>query len=195
MPISFLLRWPVCHRFVNTTVSACQKILAGLLEPLYVDLGVIDLKGNLLCSALGPRSLKGVRLQDPYILRVFETREFSVGEIQKDSSNGKTVIQFGFPITSSSGALQGVAFVVLDYSWIVRITAENHLPSEASSIFLMKTARYFSGTRKQSIHSEHKFLSVFPVVPRSFVGSKEISNLSAATESPVWLLIGNWIIG
>lgn len=122
---------------------ACQKILAGLLEPLYVDLGVIDLKGNLLCSALGPRSLKGMRPQDPYILRVFETREFSVGEIQKDSSNGKMVIQFGFPITSSAGALQGVAFVVLDYSWIVRITAQNHLPSEASSIFFDESGKIF----------------------------------------------------
>ena len=32
----------------------------------------------------------------------------------------------------------------------------------------MKAARYFSGTRTQSIHSEHKFILVFLVVPRSF---------------------------
>jgi signal transduction histidine kinase/HAMP domain-containing protein len=109
---------------------ACQKILAGLLEPLYVDLGVLDLKGDLLCSALGP-SLRSLRLKDSYIRRVVDTRDFSVGEIQKDNS-GKTVIQLGFPITGPSGAPRGIAFVVLDYSWIVRVTAQNHLPSEAS---------------------------------------------------------------
>jgi signal transduction histidine kinase len=123
--------------------AACQKILAGLLEPLYVDLGVIDLKGNLLCSALGPRILRGVRLKDPYIFRVADTQDFSVGEIQKDSSTGKTVIQLGFPITGTSGALHGIAFVVLDYSWIVRITAQNHLPSEASFTLFDENGKVF----------------------------------------------------
>jgi len=123
--------------------AACQKILAGLLEPLYIDLGVVDLKGNLICSALGSHTFRNVRLPDPYILRVFDTREFSVGEIQKDSSNGKTIIQFGYPITSSSGALQGVAFVVLDYSWLVRISAQNHLSSEASFILFDENGRVF----------------------------------------------------
>ena len=37
---------------------ACEKILAGLLEPLYVDLGVFDSKGNLLCNASGSRAYK-----------------------------------------------------------------------------------------------------------------------------------------
>ena len=123
--------------------SACQKILAGLLEPLYLDLGVIDLKGNLLCSALGSNTLRSLRMKDSYILRVFDTQDFSVGEIQKDSSNGKTLIQLGFPITGSSGALHGIAFVVLDYSWIVRITAQNHLPSEASFALFDENGRVF----------------------------------------------------
>src|SRR5262249_17390487 len=32
--------------------NGCDKFLAGLLEPLYADLGIADVKGNLLCSAL-----------------------------------------------------------------------------------------------------------------------------------------------
>jgi hypothetical protein len=32
--------------------NSCGKFLAGLLEPLYADLGIADVKGNLLCSAL-----------------------------------------------------------------------------------------------------------------------------------------------
>jgi len=124
--------------------AACLKILAGLLEPLYVDIGVIDLKGNLLCNALGPNSYRSRRMKDSYIRRdVVDTQDFSVGEIEKDTSNGKTLIQLGFPVSDSPGALRGIAFVLLDYSWIVRITAENHLPSEASFMLFDGNGRIF----------------------------------------------------
>jgi len=123
--------------------AACEKILAGLLEPLYVDLGVIDTKGNLLCNALGSKSYRNRRMKDSYIGRVVETQDLSVGEIQRDASNGKTVIELGFPVGDSPGALRGIAFVVLDYSWIVRITAENHLPPEASFTLFDDNGRVF----------------------------------------------------
>ena len=111
---------------------ACEKILVGLLEPLYVDLGVFDSKGNLLCNASGSKTYQSRRLKNSFIQRVVETQDLSVGEIQRDASSGKTVIELGFPVSESPGVLRGIAFVVLDYSWIVRITAANHLPSEAS---------------------------------------------------------------
>ena len=110
----------------------CEKILASLLEPFYVDLGVIDAKGNILCNALGSKNSPNRRMKDSYIRNVVETQDLSVGAIQRDAANGKTVIELGFPVSDSPGTLRGIAFVVLDYSWIVRITAENHLPSEAS---------------------------------------------------------------
>ncbi|MSP39895.1 MAG: HAMP domain-containing protein [Deltaproteobacteria bacterium] len=112
----------------------CEKILASLLEPLYVDLGVIDTKGNVLCNALGSKSQPNRRMKDSYIRRAVETQDLTVGEIQRDSASGKTVIELGFPVSDSPGNVRGIAFVILDYSWIVRITAENHLPSEASFI-------------------------------------------------------------
>jgi signal transduction histidine kinase len=114
----------------NTT--ACGKILAGLLEPLYIDLGVVDAKGNLLCNALGSQNFQGRRLKNSYVDRVVESRDIAVGEIQRDASNGKTVIELGFPVGESTERLRAIAFVVLDYSWIVRITAKNHLPSGAA---------------------------------------------------------------
>ncbi|MGZ8443831.1 MAG: ATP-binding protein [Candidatus Binatia bacterium] len=112
--------------------AACAKILAGLLEPLYVDLGVVDAKGNLLCNALGSQIFQSRRLKNSYVGRVVQSRDIAVGEIQRDASNGKTVVELGFPIGESTGSLRAIAFVVLDYSWIVRITAKNHLPSGAS---------------------------------------------------------------
>jgi len=111
---------------------ACEKILAGLLEPLYVDLGVIDPKGNLVCNALGSKAYRSRRMNDSYIHRVAENQELTVGEIQRDSSNGKTVVELGFPVSDSPGKLRGIAFVVLDYSWIIKITTDAHLLKEAS---------------------------------------------------------------
>ena len=112
--------------------AGCEKILAGLLEPLYVDFGLVDVKGNLLCNALGSQIFRARHLKNSYVGRVVETRNIAVGEIQRDAANGKTVIELGFPIGESIGSLRAIAFVVLDYSWIVRITAKNHLPSGAS---------------------------------------------------------------
>ena len=122
---------------------ACEKILAGLLEPLYVDLGVFDSKGNLLCNASGSRAYKRRHLKNSFIHRVVETQDLSVGEVQRDASNGKTVIELGFPVSDSPGILRGIAFVVLDYSWIVRITAASHLPSEASFTLFDDRGRVF----------------------------------------------------
>jgi len=122
---------------------ACEKILVGLLEPLYVDLGVFDPKGNLLCNASGSKTYQGRHLKNSFIRRVVETQDLSVGEIQRDASNGKTVIELGFPVSDSPGILRGIAFVVLDYSWIVRITAANHLPSEASFTLFDDKGRVF----------------------------------------------------
>jgi signal transduction histidine kinase len=112
--------------------AACEKILVGLLEPLYVDLGVIDLKGNLVCNALGTKTYRSRRMNDSYIHRVVETQDLAVGEIQLDASSGKTVIVLGFPVADAHTKLRGVAFVVLDYSWIVKITTDSHLPTQAS---------------------------------------------------------------
>lgn len=122
---------------------ACEKILVGLLEPLYVDLGVFDPKGNLLCNASGSKAYQGRHLKNSFLRRVVETQDLSVGEIQRDATNGKTVIELGFPVSDSPGVLRGVAFVVLDYSWIVRITAANHLTAEAAFTLFDDKGRVF----------------------------------------------------
>jgi len=112
--------------------AACQKILAGLLEPLYADLGVIDVKGNPLCSARVSRNVSRMRSPDSPIRRVAETRDFWVGEVRKDAVTGKAVVELLFPILGFSGAVEAIAFVDLDYSWIIRITAQHALPTDAS---------------------------------------------------------------
>jgi len=123
--------------------AACKKILAGLLEPLYVDLGVVDAKGNLLCNAVGAKIFHTRRLKNSYVSRVVESRDIAVGEIQRDASTGKMVIEVGFPVGESAATVRAIAFVVLDYPWIVRTTAKNHLPSGGSFTLLDEQAKVF----------------------------------------------------
>ena len=52
--------------------ASCRKILAGLLEPLYADLGVTDLKGNSICTAL-PAASSLLNAKGKHQARVIET--------------------------------------------------------------------------------------------------------------------------
>lgn len=110
---------------------ACSKFLAGLLEPLYADLGVADRDGNLLCSALPPgKSLAAAR--GTHHKRAVESHEYSVGTIRIDKATGKTFADLAFPLTDSPGVVRGVVVAALDLSWVTRITAQNHLYAGAT---------------------------------------------------------------
>jgi signal transduction histidine kinase len=111
--------------------AACSKILAGLLEPLYADLGVADLKGNIVCSAL-PAKAAAARRSGLYLSRVIETHDFSIGDFRVIPSTGKTVANLGYPVLDSPGLLRAVVFAVLDLSWITQIAVKNHLYPGAS---------------------------------------------------------------
>src|SRR5690242_8687766 len=81
------------------SAASCQKLLAGLLEPLYVDLGIVDPKGNFVCSARGAANFSRPTQMDSDVRHVAETRDFSVGSIQKNEATGKTFMTLLFPVT------------------------------------------------------------------------------------------------
>ena len=106
--------------------AACRKILAGLLEPLYADLGVADPKGNSLCTAL-PLGSSIVSPRGRHQTRAIETHDFSAGSIRTDSSTGKTLVELGYPVLDSPDTLRAVVIAAMDLSWITRLTVERHL--------------------------------------------------------------------
>ena len=106
--------------------NSCDKFLAGLLEPLYADLGIADVKGNLLCSAL-PAGHSLLRSNRQHQNRFVETHDFSVGQLRIDRTTGKTLMDLGFPMLESPGVLRAVVVAALNLSWLSRLTAENHL--------------------------------------------------------------------
>jgi signal transduction histidine kinase/HAMP domain-containing protein len=111
--------------------NSCGKFLTGLLEPLYADLGLADVKGNLLCSAL-PAGHSLLRSNGPHQNHVVETHDFSAGQIRTDRATGMTLMDLGFPILDSTGVLRAVVVAALNLSWLSRLTAENHLYSGAT---------------------------------------------------------------
>ena len=111
--------------------TACNKVLSGLLEPAYLDLAVTDAKGQLLCSALKqPHTLaisKGRHLD-----QTVRTLDFSVGDIRRHPTNGKVILDVGYPVTDAPGTLRSVVTAALDLTWITRLTVDSRLYSDAS---------------------------------------------------------------
>lgn len=122
--------------------ASCRKFLAGLLEPLYADLGITDPKGNLICAAL-PSTTSLVKPRGPHLRRVKETYDFSVGEIRTDPSSGKTLVDLGFPLQDAPGVIRAVIVGIVDLSWVTRVTAENHLYAGASFTLVDSTGSVF----------------------------------------------------
>jgi len=106
--------------------NGCDKFLAGLLEPLYADLGIADVKGNLLCSAL-PAGHSLLRSNRQHQNHFVETHDFFVGQLRIDRTTGKTLLDLGFPMLDPPGVLRAVVVAALNLSWLSQLTAENHL--------------------------------------------------------------------
>ncbi|MBI4525993.1 MAG: GAF domain-containing protein [Deltaproteobacteria bacterium] len=117
--------------------SACSLFLADQLEkyPEYSNLGVIDLDGDVVCSAL---PLQGpINLADRgYFQRTVETRDFCIGEYQVGRATGKATLNFGYPLLDNNGKFTGVVFAALDLGWLNQLLAQWKL-SPGSVLFVM----------------------------------------------------------
>jgi hypothetical protein len=108
---------------IHTGGPGCRGVLTWYREtyPAYLNLGVIDRQGIVICSALriqGRLNL-GDRL---YFRRVIATRQFAVGEYQIGITQ-KATVNFGYPILDSAGGVHAVVFAALDLGRLSRIEA------------------------------------------------------------------------
>jgi hypothetical protein len=87
----------------NRDPVACSQLFADLLQKNrhYLNLGLIEPGGNLLCSAL---SFTGqVQLGDrAYFQRVLETRDFAAGGFQIGRVSGRAMVNFGYPVLDAT---------------------------------------------------------------------------------------------
>lgn len=108
----------------------CSERAAALLRANeeYANLGVVDLTGTLVCSALPFEG--SVSLADrPAIIKTFVTKKFSVGEFQIGKLSKEAAVNIALPVTDRNGALRGVAFASLRISYLDNLLKNLNLPN------------------------------------------------------------------
>ncbi|MFZ5511774.1 MAG: bifunctional diguanylate cyclase/phosphodiesterase [Pseudomonadota bacterium] len=108
----------------------CNKRLAQLLPlyPAYLQIGVIRMDGEVVCSALSLG--RSFNLADRgYFRKALETRAFAVGEFQVGRITRKSSLPVAAPIVDSHGMPVAVVYVAIDVSWLGRELEETLLPA------------------------------------------------------------------
>lgn len=95
--------------------EACVRYLRRVLslQPAYVNFGLIDLNGRLVCDATG--SGASVYLGDrDYFRRAMETGAPAAGSYQVGRLTGRQSLVFSRPLVTPDGAIRGVVFAAMD---------------------------------------------------------------------------------
>lgn len=132
---------------VNYDEAKCGDLLAGLRRqfPIYVNIGVVDQSGALVCDAIGTPN--GANLAESFwFKRTLDTEEYVTGDYSISPFSGKPVFSSSYPFYNENGALQGVVFAELDLRWLDTYVVEADLP-EGSTLLIsdqdgMVYARY-----------------------------------------------------
>jgi len=97
--------------------------------PLYLNLGLIEPDGNVLCSALPMRS--AVNAADRgYFKAAIETRRFTIGDYQIGRVTNLPGINYAQPVVGASGELQGVVFAVQSLKWLMAALSNVEFPPD-----------------------------------------------------------------
>jgi HD-GYP domain-containing protein (c-di-GMP phosphodiesterase class II)/HAMP domain-containing protein len=117
---------------IQTAGPGCRSALAWYRDtyPTYLNLGVIDRQGFVVCSALP--TVGRVNLGDRlYFRQVIATRQFAVGEYQIGRITQKATVNFGYPLLDSAGDVRAVLFAAFDLAALSRGTSTSILPRGA----------------------------------------------------------------
>jgi len=111
--------------------AACNAFLADLLKayPLYLNLGLIEPDGNLLCSALPMRWSVNVADRG-YFKATIETRRFTIGDYQIGRVTNLPAINYAHRVVGTSGELQGVVFAVQSLNWLTAALSNVEFPPD-----------------------------------------------------------------
>src|SRR5215207_5171705 len=109
--------------------SVCGDFLRRVLaqKQVYFDVGVVDAAGSVNCRARdsGP-SIDLV--QSSLRRRIFETKDFVIGDFQLLGNWQRRALLFGYPLPNDSRAVQDTLIAALDVKWIAQLAAETALP-------------------------------------------------------------------
>ncbi|MEP6942968.1 MAG: SpoIIE family protein phosphatase [Betaproteobacteria bacterium] len=112
--------------------AACNALLSEMLTayPLYLNLGLAEVNGNMSCSALplGPP----VNVADrEYFKKAMRTRQFAIGDYQIGRVTHVPAINYAYPVVDTAGDVQAVVFVAQSLNWLTAALANLKFPSGA----------------------------------------------------------------
>ena len=113
----------------NHDDAACAVFIADVLRqyPLYENLGVAEPDGDIFCSAV-PFTEKVNMANRSYFQRVFQTRDFVVGEYLSACITDEAVIPFAYPVLDELDEISAVVFARIDLNWLNEFAAAAQLP-------------------------------------------------------------------
>lgn len=95
--------------------STCASFLSAIQKNFksYINIGVLDLQGELQCAATPITSTSNFA-DRPYFKRTIANKSFSIGEYQIGRVTKRRSLNFGMPIQNMKGVMIGVAFAAMD---------------------------------------------------------------------------------
>ncbi|HYO57438.1 sensor histidine kinase [Archangium sp.] len=109
--------------------DACGPLLWRILEehPIYANLGVVDTRGNLVCSAVRTDAPTNLAHRD-FFRGAMAQGQFSAGSYGIEPATGKAVVYFGQPLRGSDGRSLGVVFASLELRWLNGFATQVDIP-------------------------------------------------------------------
>jgi hypothetical protein len=98
--------------------AACIALLSDLIEeyPLYSDLAVADLRGEVFCRARSAEIPSNIA-DRTYFHRAINDQNLFIGEYQVGRVSGKAALNLGYPIFDTYDNVAGVVFAAIDLAY------------------------------------------------------------------------------
>jgi PAS domain S-box-containing protein len=118
----------------NNDFAGCSDFLRRFAErnKLYVDLGVADSNGDIVCRAEQSGDAGENLARTSHFRGAMTARTFAIGDYQLQSKAERRSVNFAYPILTYDSRVSAIIFVALDTSWINELAAENNLPDGVS---------------------------------------------------------------
>jgi hypothetical protein len=116
----------------------CSEFMAKVNRtlPRYANFGVIDLDGNVVCSAIPFSGRISESEKHNYIRETIATKDFSIGEYEIDAIAHKPTIDFGHEILDAKGNVKYVVFADLELGWMKNLFDQGSFPEQSVLLIL-----------------------------------------------------------
>ena len=122
---------------IDGDATRCRAFLKQLAahNKMYVDLGVANTGGDVLCR-LNDSAETDLNLnKKSYFHAALKAKTFAIGDYQDHQPLNRESLNFAFPVLDRDARVGSVIFAALDVHWIGQLAADNKLqPGVALSI-------------------------------------------------------------